>query len=109
MFTVTPEERAAITWVCVTVFAGILLEYGIKTHSYPRGAASINEDVCKIRLNSARYEELITVKGVGKKLAQRIIEYRAGKGSIDTIQELAGISGMTAARLKKIEEAVILE
>lgn len=109
MFAVTPEERLAITWVAATVFIGILAHQCARLRSRPESVASINENVCKIRLNSCGIDELMTVKGIGRKLAQRIIDCRSQKGRFESIDELRMVSGMTPVRLRAVTQAAYVE
>jgi competence ComEA-like helix-hairpin-helix protein len=101
---VTPEERAAIIWVTMAAFIGIVANYWAKAHSYPAGVAYINEDICRVNINTARLDELVAVKGIGEKLAQRIIEYRLENGGFDRLQDLLEVKGMTPYRFNKIKE-----
>ncbi len=109
MLAVTPEERLAITWVAATAFTGILTYHCVRLGSHQENVASINENVCKIRLNSCGIDELMTVKGVGRKPAERIIDLRSRKGRFESIGELSMVSGMTPVRLRAIAESVYVE
>lgn len=104
MGAVTPEERAAILWVAITAFLGIVANYCVKAQMYPQGVSYINEDVCKLNVNTARLDELVAVKGIGEKLAQRIIEYRQEKGVFGRLQDLMAVKGMTLLRFNKIKD-----
>lgn len=109
MCAVTPEERAAILWITITALVGIIANYCVKAQTYPRGVSSINENVCKVNINTASIDELMAVKGVGEKLARRIIDYRMEKGLFGRLQDLMVVKGMTLFRFNKFKDMLIVE
>jgi len=57
-------------------------------------------------LNSATFQQLRDLPGIGATLAQRIIDYRARHGAFGAIGELRRITGISSARVRGIEELV---
>ena len=55
-----------------------------------------------VNINSASYEELLTIKGVGPKKAQAIIEYRNTHGKFHNVDELNQIKGFSDKSVSKI-------
>lgn len=47
----------------------------------------------KVDINSANYEELLAVRGIGEKFAHRILEYRETIGSFKDLEELKSLKG----------------
>ncbi len=56
----------------------------------------------KVDINSAELGEIITLPGVGKKLAQAIIERRELCGGFDSLNELCDVHGIGEKRLESL-------
>ena len=56
----------------------------------------------KININTATVEQLLTLKGVGEKTAQSIIDYRKSKpfASVDELTNVKGIGTKTLAKFR---------
>ena len=54
----------------------------------------------KININTATAQELTLLPGVGKTLAQRIIEYRELYGPFKRIEDLGNVNGIGQAKLE---------
>lgn len=59
--------------------------------------AEVSEEViseAKININNATQEELAQLKGVGEKLAKRVIEYREQHGPFEKIEDILKVKGL---------------
>lgn len=62
----------------------------------------------KISINSASYEELLTLNGIGQSRAQAIIEYRTKNNGFKQLEEIMNIDGIGQALFDKIKDDITL-
>ena len=60
----------------------------------------------KININTAGYEELQEITGVGPVLAQRIIDYRNQNGPFQIIEEIKNVSGIGDVTFEKMKDEI---
>ena len=63
----------------------------------------------KVNINTATVEELKTLKGIGEKKAEAIIEYRKQNGSFKNKEELMKVRGIRKKLYESFEERVIVQ
>ena len=63
----------------------------------------------RVNINSADAKELATLPGIGKAKAEAIIRYRQEKGNFKTIEDLIKVKGIGKKIIKKIEDEVTVE
>jgi competence protein ComEA len=63
----------------------------------------------QINLNSASKDELMTLPGIGSVKAQAIIEYRAQYGEFHTLDELINVKGIGKKTIQNIKDKVIIK
>ena len=59
-----------------------------------------------VNINTATKEELTTLKGVGEKRAQEIIDYRKKNGNFKSVDELEKVPGVGPGLMKQIRSQV---
>ena len=59
-----------------------------------------------ININTATKEELTTIKGIGDKRAQEIIDYRKKNGDFKSVDELEKVPGIGPGTMKQIRSQV---
>lgn len=62
----------------------------------------------KVNINTATSEQFAAIKGIGKKKAQAIIDYRQDKGDFVSVEQLLNVKGIGKGTLKKIEPFLTL-
>lgn len=62
--------------------------------------------VAAVNINTATKEELTSIKGVGEKRAQEIIDYRTKNGPFKTVDDLEKIPGIGPGLMKQIRSQV---
>ena len=66
-------------------------------------------DAVKVDLNKATVQELVKLKGIGKKYAERIIEYREKNGNFEKIEDLMNIKGIGQKKFESIKDLIFIE
>jgi len=61
-----------------------------------------------LNLNTATIDQLETLPGIGRKTAERIIEYRAKSGSFKRIEELMNVKGIGEKSFLKLKPLVVV-
>lgn len=62
-----------------------------------------------INLNTATATELQTVKGIGPKMADKIIAYRSQHGQFSAVEDLCAVQGIGEKTLLKMGSTVCVE
>jgi len=63
----------------------------------------------KVNINTATVEELKTLKGVGEKKAEAIIEYRKKNGSFQTKEDLMNVRGIGKKLFESFQERIVTQ
>ncbi|MBE5995055.1 MAG: hypothetical protein E7247_22030 [Paenibacillaceae bacterium] len=69
-------------------------------------SGSLQEGRRKVNLNTAKKDELMTLKGVGEAKADDIIRYRESHGGFQKIEDIMKISGIKEAAFQKIKDDI---
>jgi len=63
----------------------------------------------RININMADVDELMALKGVGKVLAGRILEYRSSNGLFLIKEDIKRVKGIGGALYEKIKDDIVIE
>ena len=88
----------------------VVPKVGEEDEAIPAGATS--KEVSKegkVNINTATVEELKTLKGVGEKKAEAIIEYRKKNGSFKTKEDLMKVRGIGKKLFESFEERIVTQ
>ena len=104
MLNLTRQERQVALFLITAAFLGISINFLIKFYSPAKNLHSFYEDIGRINLNSAGKDLLMSVPGIGERLALRILEYRRRQAGFSSIEELKYIKGLTGNKYEKIRD-----
>ena len=108
MLNLTAQERKVILFLLGVSLLGAGIDFLLKKNSRIKETFSLSRQIYKIDLNSADKDTLMSVSGVGEKLADRIIEYRRSGCSFQHSEDLKNIKGVTEARFERIKDYFIV-
>lgn len=110
MFNFTQQERQVVIFLISAALIGIGIHY-LKTERPCRKITEFifAQDIGKVNLNTADKEALMSVSGIGKKLAERIIEHRQANGEFTELDEIRNIEGINNYRFEKIKDHLIVK
>jgi competence protein ComEA len=68
----------------------------------------ISSQTKKVNINTASFEELILLPGIGRILAERILEYRKRQGLFKNLEEIKKIKGIGEKKYLKLKNILSL-
>ena len=124
MFNLERLEKGIATFLISALVLGSGLSAYRKSHSFvnvnignfeveKNSRGQIDDDLPvrrkAININEAGISDLMKLKGVGKILAERIIDYRASKGCFAATEDIKNVKGIGGAIFVKIEHDISIE
>jgi competence protein ComEA len=67
------------------------------------------EEIKKININTASVEELVQLKWIGPKYAQRIVEYREKNGPFERPEDIMLVSGIGPRAWEANKDQIVVE
>jgi competence protein ComEA len=67
-----------------------------------------NNSLTKININNATLKELISLPGIGPKIAKKIINYRAEKGLFTSIKDIMNVKGIGPKKFEQLKYLITL-
>ena len=80
-----------------------------KPAAKPATTVTTTKESGKVNLNTASINELTALKGIGKKKAQAIVDFREKQGKFTTVEQLADVSGIGPATLEANRDMIIVK
>ena len=71
-----------------------------------KSAKSGKNETAIININTATLEDLCTLKGIGEKMALRILEYRKSNGHFKSVDDLKNIKGIGEKKFETIKPRI---
>src|SRR4249920_499918 len=94
--------------IAVTVLIALpALAANLQSQS-PAPAAAAAPAKAVINLNTATVDQLETLPGIGRKTAERIIEYRTKNGNFKKIEELMNVKGIGEKSFLKLKPMIVV-
>lgn len=90
------------------VATGLALALGFLTVSGAAVAATKPAPSAKVNINTASVQQLVTLPGVGEKLAARIVEHRQKEGGFKSLQELINVRGIGEKSFARLQPYISL-
>ncbi|MDF1590575.1 MAG: helix-hairpin-helix domain-containing protein [Desulfobacterales bacterium] len=63
----------------------------------------------KININKATLKELQQIKGIGKTMAERIVQYREEQGPFKSPEEIMKVKGIGAKKYDTIKDKILID
>jgi competence ComEA-like helix-hairpin-helix protein len=116
-------ERSILIFLIAALVLGVTVSVLRKSHQgtgviidrfdperYKETAADASSQAGeKININNASAEELAKIKGIGRTIAERIVEYRYQNGSFASIDDIKDVKGVGVALFEKIRNRITTE
>ena len=81
----------------------------VKPDNFTYSAEDPSAETIKININESDAAGLMKLKGVGKVLALRIVEYRSANGDFRSVEELKKVKGLGNKLFERIRDNVSIE
>lgn len=86
----------------------LVLAFAAPLAAAPRGeSAEQDKSAGEIDINKATVDELTTVTGIGRVLAERIVEFRDANGPYASVDDLLKVKGIGEKLLEKIRGRLV--
>ena len=109
MINLTRQERQVVLFLILVALLGLGINFLHKQYSKIKIIGYVSQDLGAINLNQATKEALIDLPGIGKELAQRIIDYRQQNSRFSYIEELQNIKGIGKSKYEALKDYFIIE
>ncbi|MBI4635847.1 MAG: helix-hairpin-helix domain-containing protein [Candidatus Rokubacteria bacterium] len=100
-FTPTPEERMTTNHCVRTIVLAVLAlapsAIGAATITRTETITAATAVAEKVNINTAGVRELMTLSGVGRKLAEKIVQYREAHGPFKKPEDVKSVEGVGSA------------
>jgi competence protein ComEA len=72
----------------------------------PKASVSIDD---KVNINTAGVQELMTLAGIGRSVAEKIVQYREAHGSFTKPEELRRVQGVGVGLWERNRERIVVK
>ncbi|WP_429064437.1 ComEA family DNA-binding protein [Aeromonas veronii] len=99
---------AIMLLACLPLFSQPVLAADKATPKQTTTAEAAKESG-KLNINTATLAELTSLKGIGDKKAQAIVDYREKQGKFTSVDQLADVNGIGPATLEANRDMIIVK
>ncbi len=105
-----PLQDGQLVWVpfIETPPAAIPTSAGDQSRAEPERAPTATP-AFPINLNTAAFEELLALPGIGEVRAQSIIDYRSAHGPFQSIEDIQAVEGIGAGIFEKVKDLITVD
>jgi len=109
MLNLTREECRVILFLMSMALVGLGVNFALKVNSRIERVVKVDTNIAKIDLNQAKTEDLLSLRGISPKLAEKIIAYRNQNGPFRNLEELKEIKGIGDYRYEKLRDLFFVD
>ena len=95
-----------ISFTIFCMFLSVLLVAPATTAQARNESVVLEEELGMVDINTASFEDLQQVRGIGPTIAQRIIDYRDVNGKFESIEDLVNVKGIGGSKFQKIKSQI---
>jgi len=106
----TVEQKIGLFFVLISVFVGTILlnREDTKNIEYQKEVLMEYVPEFPVNVNSADSTQLVSIPGIGPKIASEILKLRRKKGKFNKIEDLLEAKGVGISRLEKIKPYIVI-
>jgi competence protein ComEA len=97
------------SWIALFVLVG-MLGLGADVAAERRGdQVTATKADAPVNINTAGVKQLMTLEGVGQKVAEKVVEYRTAHGPFKKPEEIRKVQGIGPALWEKNRERIVVK
>jgi len=108
MLNLTKDEIRVIIFIIACFLIGCGVNYYKKASGKEAILIAIPEETITININSASIDELVQLKGIGRSIASRIVEFRKTSGPFFSKEGLMHVKGIGKGKFNSIKDSITI-
>lgn len=95
-----------ILLILLCIIGNDLLSDGMISHEISAEDITDNQNEYAVNINNADFDELLSIKYIGNKMAENIIGYRETYGDFTDIEQIKNIEGISDKTFEEIKSKI---